>query len=431
MGNIAIHIEGLGKQYRLGARKVPYKALRDVLSDAFNSLWQHLSSSPNEGENGAGNRSNGKFWALKGISFDVRKGEVLGIIGRNGVGKSTLLKVLSRIAEPTEGYAELSGCVSSLLEVGTGFHPELTGRENIYLNSAILGMKRAEINKKFDEIVSFAEVEKFIDAPVKHYSSGMYMRLAFSVAAHLEPDILLIDEVLAVGDAAFQKKCLGKMGKIAQGGRTVLFVSHNMSAIGTLTERSIWLDGGTLKMDGLSDQVVSAYLSATYRKENVWRAAIFHAKPMQILEVRIISTGSADVEGDFNVSKGLRVEVDYSVRRVVRGAVVSVNIHAVDGAHLLSMEDSDRNPELLLKRSPGNYTASVAIPGGWLNSGSYLLRVGCGMPRIESFENIEALSFDLIETGDPNTRGHRRGYLLPMLEWKTQPLGLSADGRIK
>ena len=202
------------------------------------------------------------IWALKDVSFDINRGEVVGIIGRNGAGKSTLLKILSEITEPTEGRVEIHGRVGSLLEVGTGFHPELTGRENVYLNGAILGMKRAEIERKFDEIVAFAEVEKFIDTPVKHYSSGMYLRLAFAVAAHLEPEILIVDEVLAVGDAAFQKKCLGKMAGVAKEGRTVLFVSHNMPAITRLCERAILLDEGRLLQDGVSHQVVKAYLNA-------------------------------------------------------------------------------------------------------------------------------------------------------------------------
>ncbi|MGC8960577.1 MAG: ABC transporter ATP-binding protein, partial [Chloroflexia bacterium] len=244
MTDVAIRVEGLSKRYRIGQRE-PYRALRDVLARGLAAPFRATASVfRRSGPNGNGIRGENYIWALKDVSFEVKRGEVVGVIGRNGAGKTTLLKILSRITEPTEGYAEIHGRVGSLLEVGTGFHPELTGRENIYLNGAILGMKKAEIDKKFDEIVAFAEVEKFIDTPVKRYSSGMYVRLAFAVAAHLEPEILLVDEVLAVGDAAFQKKCLGKMGDVAKGGRTVLFVSHQMNSIRKLCDRCIWLDAG-------------------------------------------------------------------------------------------------------------------------------------------------------------------------------------------
>src|SRR5881628_3746544 len=244
MSDIAIRVEGISKHYRIGARQERYYTLRDTLTEAVTRPFQKLAAFFSR--NGAGTRTPEAWsiWALKDVSFDVKRGEVVGIIGRNGAGKSTLLKILSRITEPTEGRAKIHGRVGSLLEVGTGFHPELTGRENIYLNGAILGMKKAEIDWKFDGIVEFAEVEQFIDTPVKHYSTGMYLRLAFAVAAHLEPEILIVDEVLAVGDTAFQKKCLGKMGDVAKEGRTVLFVSHNLAAIENLCSSSFLLDSG-------------------------------------------------------------------------------------------------------------------------------------------------------------------------------------------
>jgi ABC-type polysaccharide/polyol phosphate transport system ATPase subunit len=265
MSEIAIRVENLGKLYRIGERQ-RYKALRDTLSDAFYAPFR-ATASLFKGDNGhqstASNRSsNNDFWALKDISFEIKQGEAVGIIGRNGAGKSTLLKILSRITKPTKGYVGMRGRVGALLEVGTGFHPELTGRENTYLNAAIIGMRKKETDRKFDEIVAFAEIEKFIDTPVKLYSSGMYVRLAFAVAAHLEPDILLVDEVLAVGDAAFQKKCLGKMGDVATQGRTVLFVTHQMNQIRRLCERCIWLDGGRLQKVGSTVEVVSAYEAA-------------------------------------------------------------------------------------------------------------------------------------------------------------------------
>src|SRR5919106_2047666 len=233
MSEAAIYVSHLSKGYEITVGKFRHDTLRDQISDTWRSLFHRNGESRGQKES---------FWALKDISFEIKPGEVIGVIGRNGAGKSTLLKILSRITEPTKGYAEIRGRVGSLLEVGTGFHHELTGRENIYLNGAILGMKKAEIEQRFDEIVAFAEVDKFIDTPVKRYSSGMFVRLAFAVAAHLEPDILIVDEVLAVGDAEFQKKCLGKMHEVSRGGRTVLFVSHNMSAIQTLCNRAIWLE---------------------------------------------------------------------------------------------------------------------------------------------------------------------------------------------
>ena len=254
MSDVAIRVDGVGKQYRLGGVKERYSTLGDQIRK-WTSLRTILTRRRRSRD-----EKNPPFWALKDVSFEVKRGEVLGIIGRNGAGKSTLLKILSRITEPTEGAIDIHGRVGSLLEVGTGFHPELTGRENVYLNGAILGMRRTEIVRQFDEIVAFAEVEKFIDTPVKHYSSGMYTRLAFAVAAHLEPDILIVDEVLAVGDAQFQKKCLGKMGDVAKGGRTVLFVSHNMGAIQSLCTSAVLLHAGRLENIGKTATIVSAYL---------------------------------------------------------------------------------------------------------------------------------------------------------------------------
>uniref|UniRef100_Q01XL5 ABC transporter related n=1 Tax=Solibacter usitatus (strain Ellin6076) TaxID=234267 RepID=Q01XL5_SOLUE len=256
MNNTIIRCDGIGKRYRIG-RKERYRTLRDTLSDTFTAplRWRWNESLPRDSDAES-------FWALKDVSFEVKQGDVVGIIGRNGAGKSTLLKILSRITEPTEGYAEIRGRVASLLEVGTGFHPELTGRENIYLNGAILGMKRLEVERKFDEIVAFAEIEKFLDTPVKRYSSGMFVRLAFAVAAHLEPEILIIDEVLAVGDAEFQRKCLGKIESAASGeGRTVLFVSHNIAAVEALCSSAILLSGGSVAASGPTGGIVQEYLS--------------------------------------------------------------------------------------------------------------------------------------------------------------------------
>jgi lipopolysaccharide transport system ATP-binding protein len=257
MNDTVIAVKGIGKKYRIRHNQTErYSALRDVIAD---KVWNVFRPKPLGARRPLGVED---FWALKDVSFEVKRGEIVGVIGRNGAGKSTLLKILSRITEPTEGRVEIDGRVGSLLEVGTGFHPELTGRENIYLNGAIMGMKRAEIKRKFDEIVAFADVEKFLDTPVKRYSSGMYVRLAFSVAAHLEPEILIVDEVLAVGDAEFQKKCLGRMGDIAsKEGRTILFVSHNMAAVSGLCGRACWLDAGTVVATGSGEKLVREYLA--------------------------------------------------------------------------------------------------------------------------------------------------------------------------
>jgi lipopolysaccharide transport system ATP-binding protein len=260
MSDVVIRAERLSKLYRIGQRE-KFTTLRDVIALTFTAPFRRWFKNQNEiVPNHQSSTSNNYIWALKDVSFEVKQGEVVGIIGRNGAGKSTLLKILARITEPTEGYAEVRGRVGSLLEVGTGFHPELTGRENIYLSGAVLGMKKREIDRKFDEIVAFAEMEKFIDTPVKYYSSGMYVRLAFAVAAHLDPEILLVDEVLAVGDAAFQKKCLGKMGDVAKEGRTVLFVSHNMAAIENLCTRAFLLDNGRIIYSGDTRSVIQTYL---------------------------------------------------------------------------------------------------------------------------------------------------------------------------
>jgi lipopolysaccharide transport system ATP-binding protein len=266
MSDVAIRVERLGKQYRIGKRE-RYRTLRDTLTDSLSAPFRGLASAFRVPAADEARASGDLIWALRDVSFDVPQGAVLGIIGRNGAGKSTLLKVLSRITEPTEGRVELHGRVGSLLEVGTGFHPELTGRENIFLNGAILGMRKSEIARKFDEIVAFAEVAKFIDTPVKHYSSGMYMRLAFAVAAHLEPEILIVDEVLAVGDAQFQKKCLGKMGEVAKQGRTVIFVSHNFVAVQNLCSRALLLKDGQLAATGRTHAVLNEYMAESERPE--------------------------------------------------------------------------------------------------------------------------------------------------------------------
>lgn len=307
MSDVVIRAENLGKKYQIKHQQQSqrYTALRDVLAERAKGIFRRSNESK-------ANRSTEDFWALKDVSFEIKRGEVVGIIGRNGAGKSTLLKILSRITEPTEGRVSIKGRVASLLEVGTGFHPELTGRENIYLNGAILGMTRAEINRKFDEIVAFAEVEKFLDTPVKRYSSGMYVRLAFAVAAHLEPEILVIDEVLAVGDTEFQKKCLGKMSEVAHDGRTILFVSHNMAAIRALCHRATLLKAGSLIADGKKDIVIRQYLTA---KDHYLDRSLKERTDRQgngAVKLESISVESTDGSKLITCVSGLKIILRYS-----------------------------------------------------------------------------------------------------------------------
>jgi lipopolysaccharide transport system ATP-binding protein len=321
LSDIAIHVSGLSKLYKIGKLQRRHDTLRDRIADTrLLNLFKRRNGSASTGQvEGSVAASphlpvpaSDILWALKDVSFEVKRGEVVGIIGRNGAGKSTLLKILSRITEPTEGYADINGRIASLLEVGTGFHPELTGRENIFLNGSIMGMRRAEIVKKFDEIVAFSEVEQFIDTPVKHYSSGMYIRLAFAVAAHLDPEILLVDEVLAVGDAAFQKKCLGKMGDVAKEGRTVLFVSHNMGAVQSLCTKAFWIDHGEIMASGSPGDIVDLYIkqSASEGNESTRGRRKPTADRLRISALRILDHEGNQTE---TVSAGdsLSIEVDF------------------------------------------------------------------------------------------------------------------------
>lgn len=405
-----IQVEGLGKQYRIGLKETQATSFRQAIMGTLRSPVQYLlemSRPPNEAET---------LWAIRDITFQVAPGEVVGIIGRNGAGKSTLLKILARITEPTEGRAELKGRMGSLLEVGTGFHADLTGRENVYMNGAILGMKKSEIDRKFDEIVSFAEIEKFIDTPVKRYSSGMYVRLAFAVAAHLEPEILIVDEVLAVGDAAFRAKCLGKMSDIARKGRTILFVSHSTSAIATLTDWSLVLNHGQISYIGSTDEALRLYLSEGYQEGSHWRTPELTCDPIQILEAWIKADNHLS-EKDFEVQSNLHITIKYVVRALTENFVVAAMVHAADGALLLSAEDTDSFGALIERRAPGTYCSTVTLPGGWLNKGDYFVRVSCGKAGHAPLNNIEALRFSLVDLGNHVTRSHRRGYLLPNLNW--------------
>ncbi len=415
MSDIAIRVHNLSKKYEISVGKYRHDTLRDQISDTVRSVFQ---------SNGHSHAKNTTFWALKNVSFDVNAGEVVGVIGRNGAGKSTLLKILSRITGPTFGHAEIRGRVGSLLEVGTGFHPELTGRENIYLNGAILGMKKAEINRKFDEIVAFSEVEKFIDTPVKRYSSGMYVRLAFAVAAHLEPEVLIVDEVLAVGDAAFQKKCLGRMGDIASLGRTVLFVSHNMASIAQICKRTLLFKDGDLVLDGDSPSIVSAYLTNGTTACTNWENPVVNFSDdvkFQFNFINILSVDRAPAAA-IEFDKGFQVEIGYELVDTIRGLSIVYQILNSRGEVIWSTWDSDphgwRNGHL---RTPGRYVATCRVPGGLLRPGRYMLSLGSCAPdcRLPTHENL--LAFDISSVGF-HFNENRQGTITPMLEWKIMRL---------
>src|SRR3954471_5957236 len=319
MNTSVISVRGLGKAYRIGMVNPKHTNFRETVMEALKTPFKRMRKYDDDFTNGD---QADTFWALKDVNFEVGQGEVLGVIGRNGAGKSTLLKVLSRITEPSEGEARIKGRVSSLLEVGTGFHPELTGRENIYLNGAILGMKHVEIKAKFDEIVAFSEVEKFLDTPVKRYSSGMYVRLAFAVAAHLEPEVLLVDEVLAVGDARFQQKCMGRIGEIGRSGRTVLFVSHNMNAVARLTTSALYLDGGRAVAQGPTNAVVQQYLAADGRLDPVWvRPDPDGGSDLTVTSVRACAPDGRTATR-FAADQGFDIEIGFVVRAEAAGQVM-------------------------------------------------------------------------------------------------------------
>jgi lipopolysaccharide transport system ATP-binding protein len=431
MSDIAIRVENLSKLYRIGQRE-SYKALRDTLTDALYTPLRRIRS-VFQGSNGPHAHGENTIWALKDVSFEVKKGEVIGIIGRNGVGKTTLLKILSRLTAPTEGWAEIYGRVGSLLEVGTGFHPELTGRENIYLNGAILGMKKAEIERKFDEIVAFAEIEKFLDTPVKRYSSGMYVRLAFAVAAHLDLEILLVDEVLAVGDAAFQKKCLGKMGDVAKEERTVLFVSHNMFSLQNLCSRGILLGSGQILKEGRIAPVIDEYLGSGWNKsgEVCWPSpdGAPGNQSVRLKAVRIVS--GCVVTGDVDIAKESRIEIDYWNLEANSRRLVSIHLYNSKGVCVLT---SANLPSVCLTPDPwysrrypiGIFRTSCTIPGCFLNDGIHSVHLYIN--ETGARDNIllvrDVLTFMVQDTGVMREEyaGPWLGTVRPRLHWHTTQL---------
>jgi lipopolysaccharide transport system ATP-binding protein len=434
--DVVIRAENLGKKYIIGheAERERYVALRDVMARAVRNLASTATSLLAGGRR-AGGETTEEFWALRNVDFEVRRGEVLGVIGRNGAGKSTLLKILSRITEPSEGRVTINGRVASLLEVGTGFHPELTGRENIYLNGAVLGMSRAEVRRQFDAIVDFAEVEKFLDTPVKRYSSGMYVRLAFAVAAHLQPDILIVDEVLAVGDAEFQKRCLGKMRQVAGGGRTVLFVSHNMSAVTMLCQRAMLLDRGLIQHVGSPTAVVGSYYSQAGTADSTTWAWSDGAAPGGS-ELRLVAV---EVHGEkssgpvFSPDEELNVAITYRQAVALIGARVVLQIATLNGE--VAFTGADQAIRNSTHYQPGFYRSTCRIPGGLLNRTTYVVRLHIDIPGQMYFVEPTDIGQFVVEgqgnEGNVYTKSPWPGAVCPSLKWQIEsvasPGGIRAE----
>jgi lipopolysaccharide transport system ATP-binding protein len=414
-----IKAEKLSKAYTVGAVRPDRATLRDSLTAAFRAPFNRFR--------GKGSPRAETIWALKNVSLEIPRGDVVGIIGRNGAGKSTLLKVFSRVTEPTGGVVDLYGRVASLLEVGTGFHHELTGRENVYLNSAILGMKRKEIDKRFDAIVAFAEVEKFIDTPVKYYSSGMYMRLAFAVAAHLESEILIVDEVLAVGDAAFQKKCLGKMDDAAKTGRTVVFVSHDLGAVGRLCHSAIWLEQGEVAYAGKVKECIACYLTTAApvcsRREWPEPASAPGDEYLRVLSVEVLDEARRPLQA-LHQDESFVVRMVYQVLKPMKNANVGFHLKANNGTVIFASYDCD-NPDWNGRgRRPGVFSAECIVPANFLNEGTYFLTLTGGIPFIKlclHAEDVISLKISGALT-DQSAVGRmnapRLGVVAPNLEWQ-------------
>lgn len=430
-----IKISNLGKEYIIGGREKGYNTFREALVDSMKAPFRHIKKIK-------GKMSKEEyFWALKDINFEVQQGEVIGVIGRNGAGKSTLLKILSRITEPTRGEISIRGRIASLLEVGTGFHPELTGRENIYLNGAILGMNRSEINRKFDEIVDFAEVEKFLDTPVKRYSSGMYMRLAFAVAAHLEPDILIVDEVLAVGDASFQKKCLGKMKAVGKEGKTVLFVSHNMAVVTSLCSKAALLTKGQITAEGDANEVVRKYscMQQEFGGQLFWddpsTAPGTNRVRLHAFRIKSEDTITSEVWSD----KEIRIEIDFW--NFEEGAMLGTSIHLLDslGSCIFATGNgatADLTVDEWFNRPypVGLYRSICVIPANFLNDTTYLVHAFVTR-NIGSVEvgTSEPLQFTVLDSGTMRNgfTGHWMGIIRPKMAWETELLSTEFAEKIE
>ncbi len=414
-----IEVKNLGKKYNIRSGRGGYVALRDVLTNIIKSPFVFAKT---KAKNAIGLNKKDEFWALKNVSFEVQRGEVMGIIGGNGAGKSTLLKILTGITLPTEGEAILRGHVSSLLEVGTGFHPELTGRENIFLNGAILGMKKADIEKRFDSIVEFAGIERFLDTPVKQYSSGMYVRLAFSVAAHIEPDILLVDEVLAVGDAEFQKKCLGKMNEVTKTeGRTILFVSHNMAAIQSLCKRSVLIEKGQVVMVGNTSDVIDRYLSSSLKHEAITEFADRPNLPATINTVTLLNH-AGDPRSEFSISEPLSIQVEFTCKKKLTDTTLSLIIYSHDRDILLYSSEAD-TLETLSEYEPGHYLSTISIPPFLLNVGRYSFDIILHTPNIFLAAEARDMGFEIKNIDNPRSiifQGNHPGRIALPLVYKTK-----------
>jgi len=417
MSNTVISVENITKSFRLGAIQRGH-----TLADAMNARLKRLiKGGPSEKTKAE------TLWALKGVSFQVQHGEVLGIIGRNGAGKSTLLKILSRIVAPTGGRAVIDGRVGSLLEVGTGFSGELSGRENIFLNGTILGMSRQEIRRKFDEIVAFSEVGPFIDTPVKRYSSGMYTRLAFAVAAHLDPDILIVDEVLSVGDVQFQKKCLGKMGDMTRAGRTVLFVSHNMAAISSFCTRCIVLKAGEVICDATPDQAIARYAETGAPMTS---GDLRLTRPDKDWPVHVTRLALEDEKGEISGAVEMFTPTTLLVEYVIEQPVSNVSMAMLlskSGQNLLYSYDNDANEELAGNREPGRYVARVKLPTQQFKEGEYTVELKIGWNRIEITDPLAVLPFEIVnhrrDLMHKSYRADRMGHLAMDIDWPTERKG--------
>jgi lipopolysaccharide transport system ATP-binding protein len=421
MSDVVIRAENLGKKYLIGhqAQSGGYVALRDVLAQNARTFW-HKTRDLVGGRPIVLGDTIEEIWALKGVDFEIRCGEAVGIIGRNGAGKSTLLKILSRITEPSAGRVTIIGRVASLLEVGTGFHPELTGRENIYLNGAILGMTRAEIRRKFDEIVAFAEIEKFLDTPVKRYSSGMYVRLAFAVAAHLEPEILVIDEVLAVGDAAFQEKCLGKMGEAARDGLTILFVSHNMNLIRQLCQRAIVFDQGKIQMDGAVSTSISRYIQHGLDGNGIWRRTRLVSEKTGIyFEELSIRNSVGEIRSKIGGNELFTINVTINVVETISNVEIALRVINQEGTIVFTTTTSDY-PRVWRSFSRGQHRLRVHMSSDFFYPGRYSLHIASLIPRalLDSIDSEISFEVDSLNNLVTDIGDGRLGLISPVFEWE-------------
>jgi lipopolysaccharide transport system ATP-binding protein len=416
MNDIVVRVENLSKSYDIAKAKNRNDTLKDQLGESLKSIFRH---------NGRAELCERTFWALKDIFFDVKQGEIVGIIGHNGAGKSTLLKIISQITVPTNGRAEIYGRVGSLLEVGTGFHPELTGRENIYLNGAIIGMKKEEIRRRFDEIVEFAEIGKFLDTPVKRYSSGMYVRLGFAVAAHLEPEVLLVDEVLAVGDSAFQKKCLDKIGDIAKSGRTVLFISHNMVAVNTLCKRVIWIKEGKIVEDGPTAGIVTTYLGKSLEgidsSEEVWDD-IADAPGEDIVRLHRVRVRRQDGRHSDPLTMQTSFQVEIEFWNLEADANLHITLHIYTAEHIIAFTTGSLNSRPM---PAGLFRSVCHVPGDLLNTGLHrfvVLVVKDKSNVIYNYASRVPINIIDVNEREGNWFGREPGVVQPKLEWTTEYL---------